>query len=93
MGPYDDTNGRYTPDEEFERGHWYRDEQGMLYIVPCGQAEIAGPDNETSDKLNNVYREQGFDKVDPCDLARELMLDYVWDSFKRFSPDVGYFSV
>ena len=44
---------------EIEQGHWYRSPAGELFIVPDDQvavAEIEGPDGETLDRLNKVYR-------------------------------------
>lgn len=92
MGPYDNDAGVFLEADGYESGHWYLNEDGVLYIVPNGEAEIEGPDDVVLEALNTVYREQPFGDIDPNVVAEKLSLDVVLDIFKRFSPDVGYFN-
>ncbi len=64
----------------------------MLYIVPDVDAEIEGPDDDTFDKLNEVYRSKPFEEIDPYAIAATLGLELIPDQFKRFDDAVGYFS-
>lgn len=88
-------NNQYEKTAGLENGHWYRDSDGMLYIVPTeedGLAEIEGPDGDVTDKLNAVYRDTAFAKVDQHQVARELGLEVVLDVLKRFDSEIGFYS-
>lgn len=89
-----DENGVYQKTAGLENGHWYLDNDGMLYIVPSeedGLAEIEGPDSEILEQLNAIYREAPFDKVDQQQVANDLGLDIILDVFKRFDPEIGFY--
>jgi hypothetical protein len=86
-GEYEKTNG-------LEHGHWYLDTNGMLFIVPTeedGLAEIEGPDGAILDKLNAVYRDTAFEKVNQDQVARDLGLEVVLDVLKRFDTETGFY--
>jgi len=95
-GQYDNNETeQYIEMSGLEFGHWYLDQDGALYIVPdekYGFAEIEGPDTDTLEKLNNAYRETGFDKVDRSAIAKDNGLEIIPDVLKRFSPGLGYYN-
>lgn len=94
-GPYDNESARYIEDEGFEKGHWYQDMAGALYIVPddtYGIREIEGPDGETLNALNRTYRGKAFGTVNQIKIAKLLRLEIIQDVLKRFSAESGYYS-
>ncbi len=86
---------------EIEQGHWYRSPAGELFIVPDDQvavAEIEGPDGETLDRLNKVYRrcnDEGvpFQRIDTGGIARVLELEVVGRSEQLFDASTGRYFV
>lgn len=92
----EDETGQCVESPCLEHGHWYFDrEQQALYIVPndeFGEAEIEGPDGDTLERLNEIYRETEFGQVDQETVAEALELEVVPDVLKRFDPDIGYYS-
>lgn len=93
MGPFDNETGKYIETPGFGQGsHWYVDDRDQLYIVPDAEAEIEGPDTETLQALNKVYREAtSFLAVNPEGVAEKLGLEVIPDVLKRFDPDTGYY--
>lgn len=92
MGPYNNESGKYEQLDGYESGHWYvKDSTRELYIVPDAEAEIEGPDSETLEALNAIYREKPFKEIDAYAVADQLGLAVVADTFKRFDPEVGYY--
>jgi len=87
--------------QEVEQGHWYQDDLGQVFIVPdetFAAAEIEGPDGETLDRLNRIYRRcesEGiaFKKIDQAGIAKVLELHTVEASNRRFDTRTGrYFA-
>ncbi|MEY2152344.1 hypothetical protein AB7849_15670 [Rhodanobacter sp. 115] len=92
MGPYNNETRTYEKVEGYESGHWYvKESTRELFIVPSAEAEIEGPDNETLEALNTIYREKPFKEVDAYAVANQLGLVVVADALKRFDTEVGYF--
>lgn len=90
-----DQAGESDAEPCFEKGHWYIDDDGLLYIIPddsLGLADSIGPDNDTADALNQAYSEVKFEEVDRESLAQSLNLEIVLDVLKRFDPETGYYS-
>ena len=86
---------------EIELGHWYRNAIGELFIVPdddIAVAEIEGPDGETLDRLNKVYRRCGaegvpFQSIDTNGIARVLELELVDQAERLFDAPTGRYFV
>ena len=98
-GFYDSEQGQYAQTAGMEKGHWYTNDEGSLYIVPnpCdGHAEIVGPGDETLAALNTIYRKADgqvpFDAMNTESIAKDLGLSVVPDALKRFDTAVGYLS-
>ncbi len=99
-GFYDNAINEYVPTPGAMTGHWYVDDDGLLYIIPRpdradGIGESFGPDGSTMDALNTIYRELGdsrFDEADPEEIAQQLNLSTVHDSLRRFDTSAGYYS-
>lgn len=94
-GPYDNESQVYLASECLAHGHWYLDEDGMLYIVPnpqYGLAEIEGPDDEICSLLGKVYQAKEFAEVDPEEVAKMHDLEYVSPVLHRFTEQTGYYS-
>jgi len=93
----------YSQDPCFEQGHWFINEDGDLYIVPDdrqGIAEIFGPDDDTLDALNSIYREaekdgdlDWFDAVDIEGICQKLDLTFVHQWQRRFDTGKGWYVV
>lgn len=84
----------YVKTNGLENGHWYVNQNGMLFIVPSeedGIAEIEGPDGAVLDQLNAIYRETPFEKVDQAQVANDLGLEVIQDVLKRFDPAIGFY--
>lgn len=92
IGIRDETTQRYIFSEDVDRGHWYYDQDGLLYIIPAGDDESLGPDNAIMDSLNAAYRAHGFEHVDPDELATSLKLDFVSRALHRFDEESGYYT-
>jgi len=93
---YQNEVGACVKSEGLEEGHWYVDAEGALFIVPderFGLAEIEGPDGEVCDALNDVYRAQPFEQVDPQAVATRLGLTVVYGWQRRFDAQAGYYCV
>ena len=93
IGTRDESTGIFFKSEGLDNGHWYVDAEGYLYIVPderYGSEECAGPDNDTMDKLNAVYRETEFEDIDPFTLAKQLDLEYVSPALHRYCESGFY---
>lgn len=100
------TSNQDTPSRApcFEHGHWYfREDDGALFIVPDdrhGLAETYGPDDETLDKLNEIYRSleekwkspNWFDKVDTHIVQAITGLTYVPEYLHRFDQTAGWYT-
>lgn len=88
----------------YEHGHWYlREDDGALFIVPddrYGIAETYGPDDETLDKLNSLYRSLSgeskdknyLDQVDTQSVEAQTGLIYVHDHQRRFDSTKGWYT-
>nr|WP_321303089.1 hypothetical protein [Alcaligenes faecalis] len=88
----------------YEHGHWYlREDDGALFIVPDdrhGLAETYGPDDETLDKLNDIYRSleqrykqpDWFDKVDTHIVQTYAVLTFIPEYLRRFDPISGWYT-
>lgn len=95
LGTLDEATGEYIQAPELENGHWYLDDEGLLYIVPNdlhGIAEIEGPDGDTMDELNARYRKAGFENINTEELAKALDLDFIPDVLRRFDPQSGFYT-
>lgn len=94
LGLYNNETQRHIKDDCMEKGHWYVNDAGYLYIVPndlYGIAEIEGPDGDVLDALNKCYREASFDTIDPEQVAEALGLEVVAEVLKRFDSEAGYY--
>lgn len=94
IGTRDEETGEYFKSEGLENGHWYEGPERYLYIVPderYGGEEIAGPDDDITEKLNKAYREGDFDAIDPDVLAKELGLEVILPVLRRFDPEIGFY--
>lgn len=92
IGPYDNEGGEHHDLPGYMDGHWYINRDCQLYIVPNAEAEIEGPDDETLDKLNSIYRAaSSFDQVDTAKVAEDLGLHFVQWQSRRFSWKHGYY--
>ncbi|WP_432263096.1 hypothetical protein [Cupriavidus sp. TMH.W2] len=92
---FDNEISRYLKTPALEHGHWYTDD-GLLFIMPnplYGLCDSVGPDDANEETLNSLYGENGFDRIDPNEVARNLGLNIIHDWQKRFDPGVGYFHV
>lgn len=95
---YDNDTQTHFEMPGLDKGHWYQDEEGAIYIVPhpkYGTAEIEGPDSGVLDQLNEIYRavdDSEFDEVDTEEVAHKLDIIVIDDFLKRFDPETGYFS-
>lgn len=93
IGTRDESTQLFIFSESVDKGHWYHDQDGLLYIIPASDDEESlGPDNETMTALNAVYRESDFEKVDPNELAAKMNLDYIPEVLHRFDEESGYYS-
>jgi hypothetical protein len=95
IGTRDEETGIFFKSPGLENGHWYLDDDGYLYIVPNDNYDIeetAGPDNETVDALNALYREKDFDSINPDEVAEKLGLEFVHDVLRRFDPQSGFYT-
>jgi hypothetical protein len=94
LGLRDNVTQEYTQD--LTTGHWYSDEDGMLYIVPSdenGVAEIEGPDDTVvMAELNALYRDIPFKLTCPYHVAKLTGLTVVADTFKRFNSEEGNYT-
>lgn len=89
-GLYDNETGKYLYQEHLDKGDWFEDEEGFLYIIPRPDvvAEIDGPDNAIMVELNRLCREHGG--VSDED-AERLGFTRVDDVLKRFSDEDGFY--
>lgn len=95
-GHFDNESSRYLETPALEHGHWYTDDDGMLFIMPnpkYGLCDSVGPDDVNEQTLNNIYSDKDFDRIDPNEVAVNLGLNFIQDWQKRFDPAVGYFHV
>lgn len=95
-GSYDNDNGVYIKEDCMMRGHWYRDlDNDALYIVPndnFGSAEIIGPDDAITERLNEYYRGVKMEDVDTEQVAQSLDLEVIPEVLYRFDEEVGYYT-
>lgn len=95
-GIYDNEKGVYLEAPGLEKGHWFKDAEGNLFIVPdesYGLAEIEGPDGVILDALNAAYQGiKQLTEINPESIAEDLELDFIPDYLKRFDPEVGHYS-
>lgn len=93
-GVYDNEQGCYLQDPGLERGYWFQNDDGLLYIVPnpaFGIQDPVGPGDETEEKLNAAIGGGVFLKANPERIAEDLGLEYVPPGLKRFDPQTGYY--
>lgn len=95
MGPYDNEGaggtGCYCQDPDWMEGQWLVDEEGALYIVPRNGDGVEGPDEDVSDTVLGMLRDNHADRLDEALIAVMGMTE-VPDVLKRFSPEIGYYS-
>lgn len=91
MGPNNIAGTKYLKVKHYDDGHWYLDEQGLLFIVPNTIAEIEGQNGEILNALNQVYRETPFLEVNTDTVSAQLGLVLVPDIYKRFDAIIGYY--
>ena len=87
-GFFNNETGLYEDVEWLSNGQWLEDEEGFLYIVPKGVAEIEGPDNAMLDSITVAQMNTG--EVLDSDIDR-LGLVEIPEHLKRFSEADGYF--
>ncbi|MDO8416538.1 MAG: hypothetical protein Q7S87_10035 [Agitococcus sp.] len=94
LGLFDNKINEYVQD--LTSGHWYTDDDGMLYIVPSdenGIAGIEGPDDTVvMAELNAIYRDLPFKLTCPFHVAKRLGLTVIADTFKRFNTEDGNYT-
>ena len=76
-------------------GLWLESEDGELYILPTdtlgSHDEVIGPDDQTADRLMEVWCRFSDPHSIPEDRLEELGLTRVADALKRWSPQDGYY--
>lgn len=95
IGTRNEETGEYIFSEDLDNGHWYQDQNGNLYIIPDERNGIEGsqgPEGRVMTELNAVYRQKGFDHVDPDALANELGLEFISPVLHRFDEESGFYS-
>ena len=91
MGPYDNERGCYVSDRSWDSGQWLVDDDGRLYVIPRGGDEVHGPDEAVCGTMLAMLRDDDRDALDEGRIEAMGMTE-VWDTFRRFSPHVGYHS-
>lgn len=98
LGDFNESTGRYITSQGLEEGHWFLDplDQNALYIVPndaYGGAEIEGPETDVFNTLEGEYREHGFFRINPIQLASGIGLVFVEKERRGFSELKGYYVI
>lgn len=91
MGPYDNERGCYVSDPSWNSGQWLADDDGNLYVIPKDGDGVEGPDEKVCEAIIAVLRDTGKDTLDDAQIEAMGMVE-VWETFRRFSPHVGYYS-
>lgn len=93
-GLYDNETGLYLHELSLEKGYWFQNDEGDLYIIPnpmFGLRDTEGPGDDTEEELNAAIGGGMFLKVNPEQVAEDLGLEYVPPGLKRFDPQTGYY--
>lgn len=92
MGPYDNESSTHIYNSTLiDHAHWFIDQDSHLYIVG-DDSEIEGPETPVLDSLESHYRHcDSIESTDPCDLAKQLGIEYVFPWQRRFDPKAGYY--
>lgn len=95
IGTRDESTQEFIYSKAADMGHWYRDDDDNLYIIPddrIADEESYGPDNANMDALNAAYRAKKFDDIDQDELAAELGLEFIPNVLHRFDVESGFYS-